>query len=140
MRGPLATAMVALWALTAWGASDGGVPDAGVPQKQGPDVAKMPFTGDSIKQIVAGKKDAIQGCYEEMLASKGGKSPEGKLQAHWIITKEGVVKGAKIVPKGTTLKDPKLHECVLSVILSMEFPKPTRDTPIDFPFNLKALQ
>jgi hypothetical protein len=52
------------------------------------------------------------------------------------------VKGAKILKKGTTLNDPKLNECVVAVLLTMEFPKPPKnqDQPIDFPFKLKAIK
>ena len=143
MRGPLAVGMcwVSLSALAAvdGGSGEAASADGGAAEaRKGPDVSKMPFTPESIKQVVSSRGDEIQKCYEEMLAQKGQKAPEGKLQAHWVITKEGMVKGAKIVAKGTTLKDAKLHECVVAVLGTLEFPKPPRDQPIDYPFNLKA--
>jgi hypothetical protein len=134
-----------LWAAAAMAATDAGAPVEGKETKEskpGPDISKMPFTPESITQVVAAYQEKVQGCYEESLAAKGKKVVEGKLQAHWVITAEGVVKGAKILKKGTTLNDPKLNECVVAVLLTMEFPKPPKnqDQPIDFPFKLKAIK
>jgi hypothetical protein len=52
------------------------------------------------------------------------------------------VKDAKVLKKGTTLKDKGLHDCVVSVLMSMSFPKPPdgKDQPIEYPFNLKAVE
>jgi hypothetical protein len=133
-----------------WGAGALAAEDAGVAAdakeakeaKPGPDISKMPFTPESITQVVAAYQDRVQGCYEETLAAKGKKVVEGKLQAHWVITAEGMVKGAKIIKKGTTISDAKLNDCVVAVLSSMEFPKPPKnqDQPIDFPFKLKAIK
>lgn len=107
----------------------------------GPDVTKMPFTPDSIRKVVAFHQPKIQACYEEHLASKGNKKVEGVLKTHWLITAEGYVEKAAVLRKGSTLKDPKLHDCVTAVLASMNFPKPPdgKPQPIDFPFNLKAV-
>jgi hypothetical protein len=109
--------------------------------KPPPDVTKMPFTQGSIKAVIAYHHPQIQACYEETLASKE-KVLEGKLLTSFVITPEGVVKDAKILKKGTTLKEPKVHECVTTVLSTMTFPKPADglDHPIEFPFNLKAIQ
>jgi hypothetical protein len=105
----------------------------------GTEVAKLPFTPDSIKQVVASFQPQIQGCYEEHLAAKD-KAVEGTLKTTFVITAEGLVKGAKVNKKASSLKDARLHECVEAVLSVMEFPKPPdgRDQPIEFPFNLKA--
>jgi len=105
----------------------------------GEDFSKLPLRA-AVPKVVAAHQPQIAACYEETLAATKSKILEGKLMAHWVITPEGIVKGAKIQKKGTTLKDPKLHECVVAVILSMEFPKPPlgKEQPIDYPFNLKA--
>ena len=110
-------------------------------KSDGPDVSKMPFTGDSIKQVVTAYQPKIQGCYEDHIANKK-KAPQGSLKTSWVITPEGLVKSAKIEKKGTTLKDPALYDCVVAVLSTMEFPKPpdSKDHPIEFPFNLKAVQ
>ena len=69
------------------------------------------------------------------------KAPEGTLKTAWTITADGLVSGAKINKKGSTLKDPALHDCVMAVLSTMAFPKPpdSKDHPIEFPFNLKAV-
>lgn len=106
-----------------------------------PDVSKLPFSPDSIKLVIAHHQPKIQACYEEMLA--GMKKPiEGKLMTSFVITGEGLVKGPKIVKKGTTLRDGKLYDCVAVVLAGMNFPKTRdgRDQPIEYPFNLKAIK
>lgn len=108
-------------------------------EKPLPDVENMPFTPDSVKQVVEYHTPKIQACYNEMLAGMV-KAKEGMLRTSWEITAEGLVAKAKVDRKGTTLKDPKLHECVVSVLTSMTFPKPPdgKVHPIEYPFNLKA--
>jgi hypothetical protein len=106
----------------------------------GPDVSKMPFTPDSIKQVVTAYQPKIQGCYEDHISNKK-KAPEGSLKTAWTITADGLVKGAKVDKKGSTLKDAALYDCVVAVLSTMVFPKPpdSKDHPIEFPFNLKAV-
>lgn len=107
---------------------------------EGPDVSKMPFTSESIKQVVLAYQPKIQGCYEDHIADKK-KAPEGKLKTAFVITPDGMVKNARVDKKGSTLKDPGLHDCVVAVLSTMSFPKPpdAKDHPIEFPFNLKAV-
>jgi hypothetical protein len=109
------------------------------PEKPALDVSKMPFGPVSVKRVVEHNLDQVQACYESTLAGRD-KTVEGKLNTQWVITTEGLVKDAKIVREGTTLKDGKLHECVLGVISAMTFPVPKdkREHPIKYPFNLKA--
>jgi hypothetical protein len=121
-------------------AADGGTEAAAAPKNDGPDVSKMTFGPESVKTVVAFYQPRIQQCYEETLATKD-KAVEGVLKTSWIIGPEGGVTKAQVVKKGTTLKDPKLHDCVITVLSSMTFPKPPggKKQPIDFPFNLKAV-
>jgi hypothetical protein len=107
---------------------------------EGPDVSKLPFTSDSIKQIVTSYQPKIQGCYEDHIANKK-KAPEGSLKTAFTITPDGLVKSAKIDRKGSALKDNALYDCVVAVLSTMAFPKPSdgKDHPIEFPFNLKAV-
>ncbi|MEW5737309.1 MAG: AgmX/PglI C-terminal domain-containing protein [Myxococcota bacterium] len=107
----------------------------------GPDISKLPFTPDSIKQVVLSYQPQIQGCYEEHLSTKGSKKVEGTLKTSWIITGDGLVKSAAVKKKESTLKDSRLHDCVVAVLSTMAFPRPPdgKDHPIDFPFNLKAV-
>jgi hypothetical protein len=105
-----------------------------------PDIGKLPFTADSIKQVVLSYQPKIQACYEEFIANKK-KAPEGAIKSTFIITPEGLVKKAKIDRKGSTLKDAGLGNCVVTVLSTMAFPKPPdgKDHPVEFPFNLKAI-
>ena len=133
------------------GASDAGVElivDAGLPPPPPPerpsgypDIDKMPFTPVNIQTVVGFWNTKIQGCYEETLANKE-KALEGKLMTSFVIMPNGLVKKQAVVKKGTTVKEPKLFECVLAVIATMQFPKPAdgKDHPIEYPFNLKAIE
>jgi hypothetical protein len=120
--------------------ADGGAAAADGPPREGPDVSTMPFTPESVKTVVAYWQPKIQTCYEETLAGKD-KTVEGVLKTKWVVGGQGFVKKAEVLKKGTTLKDPKLHECVITVLSSMTFPKTPsgKDQPIEFPFNLKAV-
>jgi hypothetical protein len=111
------------------------------PEKPELDVSKMPFTRDSIKQVVDHSLDKIQGCYEETLADKD-QPVEGKLMTSFIVTPEGLVKKAKIEKVGTTLKDSRLHACVVAVLSTLTFPKPpnNKEYRMEYPFNLKAIR
>ncbi|MCU0700524.1 MAG: AgmX/PglI C-terminal domain-containing protein [Myxococcaceae bacterium] len=106
----------------------------------GIDLSKLPFTPDSIKQVVVSYQPQIQACYEETLASKD-KAVEGSLKTVFTITGDGLVTSAKIDKKGSTLKDARLHDCVVAVLSTMQFPAPPdgKNVPIEFPFNLKAI-
>lgn len=119
--------------------TDAGVVEEAAPA-EGPDTRKMPFTSESVKEVVAYWQPKIQTCYEETLAAKD-KDLEGVLKTKWVVGGSGIVKKAEVLKKGTTLKDPKLHECVVTVLSSMTFPKTAdgKDQPIEFPFNLKAV-
>lgn len=119
---------------------DGGTVEEAAPA-EGPDVRTMPFTPESVKTVVAYWQPKIQTCYEETLAAKD-KDVEGTLKTKWIVGPSGHIKKAEVLKKGTTLKDPKLHECVVTLLSSMQLPKPPggKDQPIEFPFNLKAVR
>lgn len=120
-------------------APDGGSLEAA--RAGGPDLEKLPFTPLSIQTVVTFYAPQIQSCYEESLAGKE-KAVEGKLMTSFTITPEGLVKKPSVLKKGTTVKDPRLHECVAAVIGIMAFPKPAdgKDHPIEYPFNLKAVE
>ncbi|NMO16187.1 AgmX/PglI C-terminal domain-containing protein [Pyxidicoccus fallax] len=121
----------------------GGKPaQATAPAKsEGPDVDRLPFTPDSIRQVVTYHQPRIQECYEDLMAEKDQKV-EGRLMTNFTIDANGLVKGAKVVKKSSTLKDANLHDCVVAVLSSMTFPKPPdgADHPIEYPFNLKAIE
>ncbi len=106
----------------------------------GIDLSRLPFTPDSIRQVVLSYQPQIQACYEETLAGKD-KAVEGSLKTSFSITGDGMTSSSKIDKKGSTLKDPRLHDCVVAVLSTMQFPAPPdgKAHPIEFPFNLKAV-
>lgn len=106
----------------------------------GIDLSKLPFTPDSIKQVVLSYQPQIQACYEETLAGKD-KAIEGSLKTSFSITGDGMTAFSKVDKKGSSLKDPRLHDCVIAVLSTMQFPAPPdgKAHPIEFPFNLKAV-
>ncbi|MGZ3458264.1 MAG: AgmX/PglI C-terminal domain-containing protein [Archangium sp.] len=107
-----------------------------------PDVSRMPFSPDSIREVMQYYSRDIQECYEEILATKGSHVEEGRLMTTFTITPDGFVRNAKVAKAGTTLKNPRLHECVVNVLSSITFPQPPdrREYPIEYPFNLKAIK
>jgi hypothetical protein len=119
---------------------DGGAAGYATPEKSALNLALMPFTPDTVKRVVAYNRDKIQACYEETLASKT-KPVEGRVMTSFVVTPEGLVKAPRVLKKGTTLKDPRLHACVVDALGTFTFPKPSdrREHPIEYPFNLKAV-
>lgn len=120
-------------------------PDAGLSRSADGGVVseslRLPFTPYSIKKILASHHQDIQNCYEETLAGRQ-KVIEGMLTAAFSIQPDGTVKKARVLKKGTTLRDAKLHDCVVSVLSGINFPKPPdhREHPIEYPMNLKAIR
>ena len=108
---------------------------------RGSEPEKLPFTPDTLREVVRAKQPEIERCWEQTLASTE-KPVDGKLQTHFIITPEGTVRQPKVVKKGTTLKSEALHRCVETVLSTMVFPRPPdgKDHPVDYPFNLKAVR
>lgn len=124
-------------------------PDAGPPEPPPkreipagyPNIDALPFTPASIQSVVAHHLPQVQTCYEQSLATKE-KAVGGSLMTSFVIMPNGNVKKAAVVKKGTTVKDPKLNECVVGVLNAMMFPVPPdgADHPIEYPINLKAIE
>jgi hypothetical protein len=115
--------------------------DAGTSEAPPPDVTKLRFTPEAIRLVMGYHQPKIQGCYEQFLATR--KKPiDGKVMTSFVVTAEGLVSKPKVLPKGTTLRDRKLHDCVKTVLASVEFPKPLdgAEQPIEYPFNLKSIK
>jgi hypothetical protein len=144
--------LLALWLPTA---SDAGAPsiapvtaapgtpaavESGAPAKP-PDITQLPFTPDSISQVVRAHEPEIQECYEKTLAARNEKL-QGRLMTHFAITAAGAVSGARVEKRGTTLKDKDLYACVVGVLGKLRFPKPpdAKSHPVEYPFNLKAVE
>jgi outer membrane biosynthesis protein TonB len=109
---------------------------------QPPDISRLPFTPDSIREVMQYYSRDIQDCYEEILANKGNKVEEGRILTTFVISPDGFVRNARVAKAGTTLKNARLNECVVNVLSSITFPPPPdkREYPIEYPFNLKAIK
>ena len=135
-----------LLALTLAGSADAGPPPSdapappNTPAPKALDVAQLPFTPDSIAQVVRSHQPEIQDCYERTLAARQEKL-QGRLMTHFVITPSGSVTGAQVEKRGTTLKDKELHACVVGVLGKLKFPKPPdgKNHPVEYPFNLKPV-
>ncbi len=73
----------------------------------GIDLTRLPFTPDSIKQVVLSYQPQVQGCHEEAMASN--KPISGQVKVAFVITPDGLVKNAKVDKKGSSIKDPHLQ-------------------------------
>lgn len=115
---------------------------AGASRPPPPDVSQLPFSPDTVRQVLAYHQPDVQACYEQFLARRNKRS-EGRLATVFTITPEGLVKGARVDRKGTTLNlDLEMRQCVVQVLSAMTFPRPQdqRDHPVEYPFNLKAIR
>ena len=116
-----------------------GQPAAAKPKRE-LDVSKMFFDAESIRTVFNFHMPDVQECYEKVLADSG-KKIEGKVVVGLMIDANGSVSEARVLAKKSTLKDDRVHECVLQV-KGWLFPKAgdNRDHPIEYPFNLKVAQ
>jgi hypothetical protein len=75
-----------------------------------------------VRKVIQEHAAQIRYCYEQQLAIDPKLS--GKVVIKWIINADGSATGAQIEIGDTTLKDPKVHQCMKERIQSWEFPKP----------------
>ena len=124
-------ALLPLLALVLAADADGGAPAA-------PDVRRLPFSPDTVRQVVLAMQPRIQACYEDRMELHR-RPPQGTLRTSFVIGPSGMVRRAQVSWKGSSLKDRPLHDCVVAVLSAMEFPPPPdgKDHPVEFPFNLK---
>lgn len=115
-------------------------PDPGAPAKP-VELSQLPFTPDSITQVMRAHQAEIQTCYEKTLAARNEKL-EGRLMTHFAITPAGTVSKPQVVKKGTTLKDKDLQACVVGVLATLRFPKPPdgKEHPVEYPINLQPVE
>ncbi|MBI5543301.1 MAG: energy transducer TonB [Deltaproteobacteria bacterium] len=116
------------------------IADPSAKPKRELDTSKMVFDQESIRQVVKFHMPEIQECYEKVLADTGAKL-EGRVVVGFIISAEGNVSEARVLAKKSSLKDDRVHDCVLAM-RAWGFPKPNdnRDHPIEYPFDLKVKQ
>jgi hypothetical protein len=126
--------------------SDGGVatpaPDGGAPRPTtGLDVSRMFFDKDDILKVVAYHTKEVQDCYEHAIAETEQKF-EGRVWMDFVVDADGKVKEAKVRKKGTTLKQERVHDCIIAAAYDWLFPKPPDGKlhPLSFPFDLKFVK
>jgi hypothetical protein len=107
----------------------------------GPDVAHMFFDKDDILKVVAYHTKEVQECYEHVLAETEQKI-EGRVWVDFVVNADGKVKEAKVRKKGTTLKQERVHDCIIAAAYDWAFPKPPDGKlhPLSFPFDLKFVK
>ncbi|MGC3998109.1 MAG: AgmX/PglI C-terminal domain-containing protein [Anaeromyxobacter sp.] len=64
----------------------------------------------------------IRYCYENQLALNP--RLQGKVSIKWVINADGSASSPQVDGSATTLEDAKVHECMMSRIVSWQFPKP----------------
>jgi hypothetical protein len=75
-----------------------------------------------IRKVIQDHAAQIRYCYEQQLAVNP--RLQGKISIKWVINGDGSASSAQIDRSGTTLDDDKVHECMMSRIVSWQFPKP----------------
>jgi hypothetical protein len=75
-----------------------------------------------VRKVIQEHAAQIRYCYEQQLALSPKLS--GKVAIKWIINADGSASGAQVDNGSTTLQDAKVHQCMMSRIVSWEFPKP----------------
>jgi len=102
---------------------------AGLGKKGAKKVGKMQIGGmgssgfcqkSNIEAVVKQRAGAIRACYEAQLQLQEGLA--GKLAVRWTINTEGQVDAASVT--SSTMGNPKVESCVMTVIRRMRFAKP----------------
>ena len=122
------------------GASASDPNKAAKPAKKELDVSRMLFDGESVRTVVKFHMPEILECYEKVMADTGTRL-QGRVVVGFIVDTNGNVTDARVLVKKSTLKDDRVHDCVL-LMKYWPFPKPgdDRDHPIEYPFDLKITQ
>ena len=77
---------------------------------------------ESLRKVLLEHAAEIQSCYEPELAQD--KLLEGKVTLRWTVQPDGSVTDASVDEPGTTLRSPKVHQCMLARVAGWRFPKP----------------
>ena len=111
--------------------------DSGPAAEPAPADGKAPETRtmDVIRKIVMDHRKAARQCYDD--ARKQDKDLKGDVVIHFVLSPEGKVKSADLNQERSTLKAPKVVDCVIGVIKSIPFPASSRamETTTNYPFN-----
>jgi hypothetical protein len=90
-----------------------------------------PATGsidrESLRKVLEAHAGEIQRCYEQELAQD--RLLEGKVTLTWTVRPDGSVSAASVDEASTTLRNPRVHECMLARVAAWRFPRPRGGGP-----------
>ncbi|HET9596830.1 MAG TPA: AgmX/PglI C-terminal domain-containing protein, partial [Anaeromyxobacteraceae bacterium] len=75
-----------------------------------------------IRKVIRDHADQVRYCYEQQLTLNPKLS--GKVAIKWIINAQGRAESPSIVAGDTTLQNEQVGQCIMSRIVTWEFPKP----------------
>lgn len=89
---------------------------------------------NGVKQTIHSALNPLKQCYETQL--KTNNSLKGKVALQMEVNDKGRVQSAGI-QTSSTLKDKKIHECMLNVVKDLSFPQPAKGTVavVDYPLD-----
>jgi hypothetical protein len=89
------------------------------------------LTAEEIRRVVAARQGVFRACYQKELNRSPGIG--GKLNMHFVIGGDGVVKSAK-TGSNSTFHNESVEECVSSNIMRLHFPAKGGLSNVNFPF------
>jgi hypothetical protein len=91
-----------------------------------------------IRKVIREHAGQIRYCYEQALTLNP--RLQGKVAIKWVINADGSASSAAVEKGATTLEDEKVHECMMTRIVSWEFPKPKGGgmAVVTYPWVLRA--
>lgn len=94
-------------------------------------------TNDVIRAVVQQHRAQIRRCYEAALDAQ----PElrGTLTLRFTLDPNGKVTSAEVNPTRTTLQDPRVQQCALAALRTIQFPASSRgfESSVNYPFDFK---
>jgi hypothetical protein len=89
--------------------------------------AAGPIDKDTLRSFLQAHAGEIQKCYEQALAED--KLLGGKVTLRWTVQPDGSVVDASVDEAGTTLRNRKVHDCMLARVVHWKFPRPEGGGP-----------
>jgi hypothetical protein len=92
-------------------------------------------TTEVIAKIIKDHRKGARACYEQVLQDVPGL--KGDLVIQFILNPDGSMKHAELNEGRSTIKEPKLANCVIEVMRHLDFPESSRgmETKVNYPFN-----
>ncbi len=132
MRGYLRECVLLVGSLILIGCSDpagpkptprmpGPPPEQDVPETRG--AALTPEQIEEIQRVVSVGRDSLNVCYTKELERRGDKDLVGKVMFKINIGTNSRAANVAIAPENTTIKVPRVQQCMKVAVLKWEFPK-----------------